>query len=137
MWFLTTLKEPFIFSADVLLISCAIIGPLIYVLTRKYGQLAEPLTLRFPYSPGLSALILIVWVIAGVVFVLQKMSDLHLLAAAIVNKEAIWHLSLAIALGSITVLYFATVFRNNMEHSDAAVLMHDQQEAFVREFKDG
>jgi hypothetical protein len=72
-----------------------------------------------------------VWVIAGIVFVLQKLSDLHLLPATVMNKEAIWHLSIVIALGSIAVLYFATVFRNNMEHSDAAVLMHDDQEALL------
>jgi hypothetical protein len=141
VWSLTNLQEAFILSfmtaGDILLISCAIIGPLIYVLTKKHGQVEDPLTLRFPYSPGLSVLILIIWVIAGVVFVLQKTSDLHLISANILNRHAIWDLSIAIAIGSIAVLYFATVFRNNMGHSEPAAIMHDEQEEFVKEYGDG
>jgi hypothetical protein len=127
----------FMTSGDALLIACGIIGPLIYVLTKKYGRLEDPLTLRFPYSPGLSLLILVIWVIAGVVFVLKKMSDLQLLSPTVIDKGAIWNLSLFITFGSVTVLYFATVFRNNMDHSDPAVLMHNEQEEFVKDYENG
>lgn len=124
-------------SGEVLLIACGIIGPLIYVITRKYGRLEEPLTLRFPYSAGLSILILLIWLVASVVFVLQKMAGLGVLSANVIDGTAILILSLIVTVGSVVVLYFATVFRNSMDRGDAAGMMHNEQEAFVREFTNG
>lgn len=127
----------FMESGDILLISCAIIGPLIYILTRRYGNLPAPLTLRFPYSIGFSLIILLIWFIAGGVFVIEKGGAFYPAVASIFDDNAMIDLSAVIGISTISILYFATVLRNYMERVDPASLMHDDQERFLRDFRNG
>ena len=119
-------------SGEMLLIACAIIGPLIYVITRKYGKFADPLTLRFPYGTGFSLMIVVIWFIAGGVFVSKKASDLY--GAELFDDDAMWNLSAGITIAAVAILYIATVFRNCMDRIDPGPLMHDEQEKFVKDF---
>jgi hypothetical protein len=80
----------FMTSGEMLLISCAVIGPMLYLLTKKYGNLSDNLTLRFPYSTGFSVLIVLIWFIAGGVFVVKKV----LIGGPIIfDDNAMWYLS--------------------------------------------
>jgi len=124
----------FMMSGEMFSIACAIIGPLIYVVTKKYGHLADPLTLRFPYSTSFSIFIVLIWFTSGCVFVLIKATELF--HVEIVDADALWSLSLTVTLAAVAILYFATVFRNFIDRIDAGRLMHDDQERFVKEFGD-
>lgn len=124
----------FMTSGEMLLISCAIIGPTLYVITKRYGNFIDPLTLRFPYSTGFSVIIVMVWFISGGIFVFKKVM---VGTSNVIDAGAMWYLSLGISLISVFILYFATVFRNSMMRADAGALMHEQQEKFVRDFGNG
>jgi hypothetical protein len=123
-------------SGEMLLIACAIIGPLIYILTRKYGNLRDPLTLRFPYSTGLSIIILVIWFASGGVFVVNKLGGLYS-SPNIFDETAMWDLSEGISIAAVAILFLATVLRNYMDRMDAGALMHADQEEFVRDFTNG
>ncbi|MGO8866363.1 MAG: hypothetical protein ACLQME_07680 [Alphaproteobacteria bacterium] len=127
----------FLTSGDMLLICCAIIGPLIYVVTRKYGKFIDPLTIRFPYSTGFSLIIVVIWFIAGGVFVAKKSFDLYVAGPNFFDDNAMWWLSVIITVIAIGHLYMATVFRNCLDRIDPGDLMHDDQEEFVKDFGNG
>lgn len=124
----------FMASGEMLLIACAIIGPLIYFITRKYGRLADPLTLRFPFSTTFSVMIVLIWFVAGGIFVSKKISDAY--QADVFDNDAMWYLSLVVTVAAVLILYFATLFRNSIDRVDPGKLMHDEQEKFVRDFDD-
>jgi hypothetical protein len=132
----STYAMSFMTSGEMLLIACAIIGPLVYILTRKYGNLRDPLTLRFPYSMGFSIIILIIWFAAGGVFVVNKLGELYNVAN-IFDETAMWNLSTWISIASVAILFIATVLRNYMDRMDPGALMHENQEEFVRDFTHG
>jgi hypothetical protein len=124
-------------SGEMLLISCAIIGPLLYVISKRYGNLEDPLTLRFPYSLAFSLVIITIWFISGGVFTAKKLGSIYVDLADILDNGAMWNLSAAITLAAILTLYCATVFRNYMDRIDPGSLMHAEQEEFVRDFTNG
>jgi hypothetical protein len=127
-----TYSNSFMTSGEMFLIACGLIGPLIYIITRKYGRFNDPLTLRFPDSTGFSVFIVLIWFISGCVFVSNKAGEVF--KTDVFDDAAIWDLSLAITVVAIAVLYFATAFRNSMDRVDAGRIMHDDQESFVRDF---
>ncbi len=122
----------FFISGELLLIACAIIGPLIYIITRKYGKFTAPLSLRFPYSTGFSILIVLIWFIAGGIFVSKRASDLY--HAQILDDGAMLGLSIVITVAALAILYLATLFRNSIDRLDPGKLMHDEQERFVKDY---
>jgi hypothetical protein len=128
---LTDFVKSYTTTGDALLTSCALIGPLTYVLWRQYGELPSHLTMRFPYGLGLSLSVLAIWAISGSAFGYSRN------ASPLLNGSSTTLLSLFVLFFSIAVLYFATVLRNNIDRIDASVLMHDEQEDFVKEFTDG
>ena len=123
----------FMISGEMLLISCAMIGPLIYIVTRKYGKFIDPLTIRFPYSTGFSVVIVMIWFISGGIFISKKATDLrgiHLFA-----DNAMWDLSFVVTAGAVVILLLATIFRNCMDRADPSGMMRADEEQFLRDFE--
>jgi len=125
----------FVASGEVLLIACAIIGPLIYIIGRKYGKFFGPLTVQFPYNIPFTIFIVVIWLFAGGVAFGTKAGELY--EKKIFADAALSILSVSMTLTAIAVLYFATVLSNCIEKLDPGQLMHDEQERFVKEFGRG
>ncbi len=124
-------------TGDALLTSCALVGPLIYILWKRYGKLPKDLTIRFPYGRGLTASVLAIWVVAGSVFGYSRYSALFASNSAlpVPNGTIMSILSILVLGSSILLLFLATVLRNNMETLDGAELMRLSESTFVENWK--
>src|SRR5689334_7475381 len=62
----------FLGSGEALLVSAALIGPSVYIITKKYGDLPKSLTIHFPQGWFLVLLWLTICMIITAIFGLQR-----------------------------------------------------------------
>jgi hypothetical protein len=127
----------FLRSGEALLISAALVGPLIYVITRKYGDLPKTLTIIFPQGWLFVGFIAIICVIAAALFGFHRTTPLQASAphqsTSYFDDNAIKRLSIFVLLAAMSILYLVSVLRNYLERG-AAALMHRDTQEFLREW---
>ena len=124
-----------------LVYAAALLGPLVYILTRRYGRYSFrpdkgellPLSVRFPYGGLFSTLTIIACVIAGSTFAIvasDKPSDLN------INHSGILTLSSFLMIAATVVLFLVTAYRNMLDSIDerAAEKIVDEQPRQEEEF---
>jgi len=128
----------FFASGEALLISAALIGPSIYIITKRYGDLPKRLTFHFPQAWFLIILWLALCMIITAVFGLQRINAqiTPALSGPLFDVPQMQTLSAGILIVTIASLYVVTVFKNFAEDG-AAIEMHSEEEDFLREWEDG
>ncbi len=116
----------FLSSGDALLISAALVGPLIYVLFRSYGSLPNKFTIRFPLGWLYVSLIIIVCVIAAAVAGYN-------LGLSKILPENMAILSSFILILSFLILLSVSISRNYVENS-APSIMHTDTKNFLKDW---
>jgi hypothetical protein len=127
----------YIVSGDVLLTSCALIGPVMYILWKKYGEeLPDRFTIRFPYGLMLSASIVGIGISSAAAFGYTHIESAWKVAlqptAPLANRISMGGFSLLILVASIVILFIATALRNSTEKLDAAKLMRESDADFLQ-----
>lgn len=108
-----------------LIYAAALLGPLFYVLTRRYGKwalrwsgretLAGALSVSFPYGTLFAAITAFTCVISGFAFaVLQRESTV-----TEIDPGGIQTLSWILVLGSTVIFFLITAYRNMLDDLDA------------------
>jgi hypothetical protein len=126
----------FLGSGEALLVSAALIGPSVYIITKKYGDLPKSLTIHFPQGWFLVLLWLAICMTITAIFGLQR------IYAQIAPKSheplfdlpLMQHFSFIILLVTIASLYVVTVFRNFVEEG-ASAEMHADTADFLKEWR--
>ena len=130
--------EEFLTSGEALLISAALVGPSIYIITKKYGDLPKRLTIHFPQGWFLVLLWFVVCMIVTAIFGAQKIYAQVAEGGkgqALFDESLMQHLSSIILVVAIASLYIVTVFRNFAEDG-AAVEMRSDTNDFLREWEE-
>src|ERR1043166_343107 len=113
---ISTFVLEFLASGEALLISAAIVGPLIYIITRKYGELPTSLTIRFPQGWLFVVLIAIICAIAAALFGFDRVfkpEGPH--RGTLYNEQAMRGFSFCILTLSVTIVYLVSVLRNYLD----------------------
>jgi hypothetical protein len=128
----------FFASGEALLISAALIGPSIYIITKRYGELPKSLTIHFPQAWFLIILWFAICMIITGVFGLQRVyaQVTPALSGLLFDIPLMQKLSAGILIITIVSLYVVTVFKNFAEDG-AALEMHSEEEDFLKEWEDG
>jgi hypothetical protein len=121
-------------KGELLIYSASLVGPLTYIITKRYGRFVAPnddpdqpdtpLSFPFPYGRASVALAMIICVISGVVITLQKLDylpktkDLHL-----IYEPGLAITSLVVFVLATTLIFCVAAYRNLIEglaqkHSD-------------------
>jgi uncharacterized membrane protein len=120
----------FLASGESLLISAALVGPLIYVITRKYGDLPEAFTIRFPQGWLFVVLIAIICVIAAATFgfdrVFRQAATDHG-RSSVFDESSIRMFSLCTLFISVAIVYLVSVLRNYLDRGAPAIMRSDTQ----------
>jgi hypothetical protein len=126
----------FFASGDALLISAALVGPLIYVITRKYGDLPESLTIRFPQGWLFVVIITIICIIAAALFGFDRVFKPDPGGggrSSVFDEKSMRAFSFGVLFLSISIVYLVGVLRNYLERGAPAIMRNDTQE-FLREW---
>jgi hypothetical protein len=125
----------FFSSGEALLVSAALIGPSIYIITKKYGELPKSLTLHFPQGWFLIVLWLSICMIITAIFGLQRIPPQVWpdLKEPLFDVPLMQRLSIAILVVTIASLYVVTVFKNFAEEG-ASAEMHSDTADFLKEW---
>jgi len=126
----------FLASGEGLLISAAIIGPSIYVITKKYGDLPKSLTIHFPQGWFLVLVSFTVCMLTGAIFSIQRTYQQLQLGGAgdVFDYIVMKWISVGVIVVTFSALYVVTVFRNFMEDG-AASEMHSDTEEFLKKWE--
>jgi hypothetical protein len=129
--------DDFLASGEALLISAALIGPVIYVITKQYGDLPRSLTIRFPQGWLFVIVAIAICLITAAIVILQRV---YLQVFASGNDAALFEaglmrgLSLAIFIVTVSSLYLVTVLKNYTDTGAAAEMRH-QGKVFHKEWR--
>jgi hypothetical protein len=98
----------------------ALLGPLVYIITRKYGEIRKSdgtfnLAISFPHGLAFILFSVLICIIAGFAFSLMKNPALITQSTAFkLNHSGIFWLSIALYLLSLYCFFSASVYRNAM-----------------------
>ena len=125
----------FLSSGEALLISTALIGPSIYIITKKYGDLPKSFTIHFPQGWFLVIFSLMICMITTAIFGMQR---IYAQVAPPPNEglfddSLMRSFSILVLLLTIVGLYIVTVFKNFAEDG-AVVEMHSETAEFLQEW---
>lgn len=126
----------FLASGEAFLISAALVGPLIYVITRKFGDLPEALTIRFPQGWLFVVVIVVICIIAAALFGFdrvfkQKSAEGSL--SSMFDEHAMQIFSFFVLFLSISVVYLIGVLRNYLDRG-APDIMRNDTASFLKEW---
>ena len=128
----------FLSSGEALLVAAALLGPIVYMITKKYGDLPKSLTLHFPQGWFFVLLWVVMCMMITAVFGAQRFYAQAVAGsgtdAALFDVPWMQGFSSVILLLAITSLYIVTVFRNFVEDG-AAAEMHSETADFLEEWK--
>lgn len=125
----------FFSSGEALLVSAALIGPSVYVITKKYGNLPKSFTIHFPQGWFLIFVSLVICMITAAIFALQRgyAQFAPPQAKSLFDPGLMTILSFCILSLTVAALYMVTVFKNFAEDG-AAAEMHSDEEDFLRDW---
>jgi hypothetical protein len=127
--------QEFLTSGEALLVSAALIGPSIYVITKKYGELPKSLTIHFPQGWFLIIVLLVICMMASAVFGVQRGYNQIMPAQPdLFDPKLMQELSVTVLFGTLATFYFVTVFKNFAEDG-ASSEMHSETESFLEEWR--
>lgn len=120
----------FLSSGEALLISAALIGPSIYIITKRYGNLPRSLTIHFPQGWFLILLWFTLCMIITAIFGVQRMYPQIApnLQGPLLDAEWMQKLSGWILVITIAALYVVTVFKNFAEEGASAEMRSEEGE---------
>lgn len=132
----------FLSSGEALLVSAALVGPSVYIITKRYGDFPKSLSIHFPQGWFLVLLWLVICMLITAIFGLQRIyaqvalhGNDHASPAPLFDAQAMQGFSFFILLVSVVSLYVVTVFRNFTDDG-AAAEMRSETADFLRDWKD-
>lgn len=113
-------------SGEVLIYAATLVGPLAYIITKRYGRYVAPrersdsaeVPLSFPFPAGRLAVTtaMVICIISGIVITLQKLQESdELKGITIINEAGLAISSIFIFLIATLLLYCVSAYRNFME----------------------
>lgn len=126
----------FLSSGEALLVAVALIGPTVYVITKRYGNFPHSLSIHFPQGYFLVILSLSICMLVTAIFGLQRIyvQALPNHNSALFDEGLMQKFSMGILLVTVASLYCVTVFRNFSEEGAAAAMRSDETD-FLDEWK--
>jgi hypothetical protein len=126
----------FLSSGEALLVAVALIGPSIYIITKKYGNFPHSLSIHFPQGYFLVVLSLAICMLVTAIFGLQRIyvQAVPNHSEAIFDNGLMQRFSVAILLVTVLSLYVVTVFRNFAEEGASTAMRSDETD-FLDEWK--
>ena len=133
LWFLRLLGPMFlkaptnsdaIRTGELFLFSAALVGPLVYIITKNYGEREESekssflrYRISFPYGSGFVFFCVFICIISSFAFsVLRNPLFKEDQLRTIINYEGVIDLSWWVFWISVAVFFCATAYRNSIEH---------------------
>lgn len=127
----------FLSSGESLLVSAALVGPSVYIITKKYGDLPKSLTIHFPQGWFLVLLWLVICMTITAIFGAQRIYAQVAHGGpepVLFDVASMQTFSSIVLVLTIASLYIVTVFRNFVEDG-AAAEMHSDTADFLIEWK--
>jgi hypothetical protein len=130
-------------SGELFLFSAALVGPLVYIISKNYGERHDngsvrvPLlhySIRFPYGQGFIYACVAICLISSFAFIVLRnplFSDTNL--SRVINYDGVIGLSWATFVSATIIFYCATAYRNGIDN--IVRVMPSQEEDFVREWE--
>jgi hypothetical protein len=127
----------FLSSGESLLISAALVGPLIYIITRKYGDLPAAFTIRFPQGWLFVVLIAIICVITAALFGFDRVfrqTSIEHGHSSVFDESSMRAFSFGVLSVSVLIVYLVSVLRNYLDRGAPAIMRSDTQ-SFLDEWR--
>lgn len=136
-------------NGELFVYSATLLGPLAYVIHKRYGRFrapreseddeGEPLSYTFPYGRTFSYVVAMSCILSGVVFSIQRMKDIDALKhIKFVNDDGLFWLSVASFFVANLVLFCVLAYRNMLKgleqkHSEniSGALKRDEDRAIA------
>ncbi len=115
-----------IVGGELFIYAATLAGPLFYIITKRHGRFKvpsgdddtedTPLTYAFPEGMLLTVATVIICILSGVIFTLQKLKDIKALEnIEIINESGLVYLSIFVFLFSTAILFCVLAYRNMLE----------------------
>lgn len=133
-----TVLLDFLQGKEGLLLAAALVGPMMYVITKGYGELPRPFTIKFPHALFITLAVALVWTIAAAIFAVSSTVETGTASSSAsnlvhINETAmIWVSSITLCV-SIALMFAVSALRNDIPRADNA--MHEQDEDFLERWK--
>ena len=114
----------FLSSGEALLISAALVGPLIYVLFKQYGNMPRDLSLRFPFGWFIISMISVILVTSAGVFGYKSATP----RADNIAPDNMFLLSVVVLVTSLIILLLVYIIRNHMEEPPSKIMRAETSE---------
>lgn len=121
----------FLSSNEALLVSAALVGPLIYTISRKYGNFPRSLSFTFPYGLLFLLIAFCVCVVAAGMFGLTTAGPNY--KKLLDPNSVVWMSAISLIVSVIT-LFFVSALRNQLDNG-APQKMSEDTEKFIREWR--
>lgn len=120
-------------NGELLIYAATLVGPLAYIITRRYGRYqtpeedgypTQPLSYAFPYGRLAVTIAMVICIISGFIITLQKVEGINSLRGIkLIDGTGLAILSITIFVISTLLLYCVAAYRNLMDslsddHSD-------------------
>lgn len=143
----STLLLNSIARGDLFIYSTAIAGPLIYVITKRYGERVEPAdpdsvkpnhfrqwTIAFPSGASF------IWASAGILLIASLLFSFYILPTFAevklkLNEGFLFYMSIVVYVFSLSCFYAVTVYKCEMG-IDISKEMRDDEKGFLKEYFD-
>jgi hypothetical protein len=113
-------------NGELFVYSATLLGPLAYVIHKRYGRFrappgdsegeGEPLSYTFPYGKTFSYVVAISCILSGVVFSIQRMKNIDALKSVkFVNDNGLFWLSVSTFFIANLVLFCVLAYRNMLK----------------------
>lgn len=113
-------------GGELFIYSATLVGPLAYVIHKRYGRFKAPkedpdepdtpLTFPFPYGKTFSYLVIIICILSGFIFSIQRVRSIPALRNIhIINEDGLLWLSIFVFFVAHLVLFCVTAYRNMLE----------------------
>ena len=126
----------FFVSGESLLVSAALIGPGIYVITKRYGDLPKSFSIHFPQGWFLIIISLVICMITAAIFGLQKgyAQFFPKPQPPLFDANIMQNLSVGVLIATVITIYVLTVFKNFAEEGAAAEMRSDEED-FLQQWR--
>lgn len=130
-------------TGELFLLSTALVGPMIYIIHKKYGEMESSpdrpnsfinYSVNFPYGLGFITLCFGICLVSSVVFYLLRnpVFDASEIAK-LIDYNGVINLSWVTFLLATAIFFCATAYRNSLDN--VSRVMPNQEAAFVREWQ--
>lgn len=127
-------------NGEILIVSAALTGPLLYILTKDYDIHSHGSNVRFPFGWFFVVSVVVICMFSAGIFGIRRViTNSQLFEPGNIGKlldfSKLSVFSYVIFVAAVTMLFLVSLFRNSLERGGPVKLLRNETASYVREFE--